>query len=375
MRWFTTMLMAALAAAPALGQQRLPDLIKNAETYRDVQRQSDDWRWQRLDETVRRSGFRGELLVDSKGATVLHRGYGAPPAPGAPSGAKLRDAMWRWASVSKQVVAVIVMQEVAAGRIDLEAPLTRYLPGFRGSSGDAVTVRQLLRHESGLPDPNDDATAFTPAFRGSYDPLTGLCAGAPRDKPGATFHYNNCDYMVAGKLLETVTGKSLEMLVRERIARRLGLPGLRFARAGEVGQKGYINGKPKEAINLPAFGGAGALLGRAQELIRFDRAMLDGTLLPPAARDQMWDGQPRLGFAALGQWAFAAPLRGCAAPMRIIERRGQIGGVQVRNFILPGSDLSLVAFSDSGGTDFGEVWQGKGLSYELLSASACGGKP
>ena len=60
-----------------------------------------------------------------------------------------------------------------------------------------------------------------------------------------------------------------------------------------------------------------------------------------------------------------------SAPVAIVERRGQIGGVQVRNFLLPASGRALVMFTPREATDFGEVWQGKGLTYRLASQAFC----
>jgi D-alanyl-D-alanine carboxypeptidase len=64
-------------------------------------------------------------------------------------------------------------------------------------------------------------------------------------------------------------------------------------------------------------------------------------------------------------------LKGCPTPVRIIERRGAIGGVQVRNFILPDADVVVIAFTNRDDFDFGEIWQGKGFAFDLLSAAAC----
>jgi D-alanyl-D-alanine carboxypeptidase len=85
----------------------------------------------------------------------------------------------------------------------------------------------------------------------------------------------------------------------------------------------------------------------------------------------MWTGDPQLGAAALGQWRYDVPLRDCPAPVSIVERRGQIGGVQIRNYILPDSGKALVLFTRRGDFEFGEVWQGKGFAYEALSAVGC----
>lgn len=298
---------------------------------------------------------------------------------------------WRWASVTKQVIAVLVMQEAARGKIDLDKPVARYLPAFVSPNAKRITVRQLLRHQTGLPNPDDTpANAegvpafYTPGFTGSRDPLTGYCAGPVKGKPGEEWAYNNCDYMVAGALLEAVTGKSWQELVRERLRKPFNAlhtanpanPLIGMSRISAVPPSpevwpGAVAGKPEPAYDLASFGAAGAMSGTVGDLLAFDIYLAAGSFLPPQAMTELWDGQPELGYLALGQWAFEAQLAGCPAPVRIIERRGAIGGVQVRNFILPESEIALAMFTDSAEFDFGEIWQGAGFSHEMLSLAAC----
>lgn len=310
-------------------------------------------------------------IVVSIGGTVIHRQKTDIAQQKAPY-------LWRWASVTKQIVATLVLQEVAAGRVDLDQPVARYLPGFKSANAGLVTVRQLLRHQSGLPNPDDTAATpqsvpayDAPGYRGSRDPLTGYCAGPVKGAPGGNWEYNNCDYIVAGALLEAVTGKSWQALVQERIAGPLGLKTLGAFPTTKPTVSGTIDGKPEAGFDLTAYGASGGLFGSAEDLWKFDRALMTGKLLPDAARAQMWDGQPQLGSIALGQWVFSVRLKGCAKPVRIVERRGAIGGVEVRNFILPDADVIAIVFVDRARFDFGEVWQGKGFSYDLLSAAAC----
>lgn len=310
-------------------------------------------------------------MIVSRGETVIHRQRINIAGQSAPN-------LWRWASVTKQVIATLVLQEVAAGRIDLDQPVARYLPGFKSANAGLVTVRQLLRHQSGLPNPDDTAPTpdgvpgyDAPTYMGSRNPLTGYCAGPVKGAPAGNWEYNNCDYIVAGALLEAVTGKNWQTLVRERIARPLGLKTLGAFPTKKRTVPGTINGKPETGYDLSAFGAAAGLYGSVEDLWKFDRALLTGKLLPYAARAQMWDGQPQLGAIALGQWVFSVPLIGCAKPVLIVERRGAIGGVEVRNFILPDADVVAIVFVNRSGFDFGEVWQGKGFSYDLLSAAAC----
>jgi D-alanyl-D-alanine carboxypeptidase len=289
-----------------------------------------------------------------------------------------RDDLWRWASVTKQVTAVLIMQEVAAGRVDLDAPITRYLPRFAGPTGSRITVRQLLRHQSGLPNPDDTpvgkgglAGYYLPGWKGNRDPLTGYCAGPAKAEPGSNWTYNNCDYIVAGALLEAVKGKPWASIVNEHIAQPLGLKSLRVSAPRGTRVPGYIKDDVEPKIDFSAFGAAGNLFGTTRDLLAFDRALMTGKLLPPAQLAELWDGQPNLGFIALGQWAFGAELKGCAVPTKVVERRGAIGGVEVRNFILPDKDVVVIAFTNRAGFDFGEIWQGKGFSYGLLSEAAC----
>ena len=308
--------------------------------------------------------FSGQFGMSAPGSGVMitapRLAAGGPPP------------LWRWASVTKQVTAILVMQEVAAGRIALDQPVARYLPAFASANAGAMTVRQLLQHRSGLPNTDAaDGAYHRPGFAGSRDPLTGYCAGPVTGAPGGSWSYNNCDYIVAGALLRSVTGKPWKQLVQDRIARPLGLKTLGAFPARRLTRPGFNNGRPEPVIDLATYGAAGGLFGSAHDLLALDDALIAGRLLPKAQLAEMWDGNPELGFIALGQWSFTAPLKGCAKPVWIVERRGAIGGVQVRNFILPDLKTSVVAFTDRGEFDFGEIWQGSGFGFDLLSLAAC----
>ncbi len=284
------------------------------------------------------------------------------------------DFVFRWASVTKQVTAVMIMQEVVKGRIVLDEPVARYLPGFASNNATTMTVRQLLRHQSGLPNPDNTPTGpdgmasyYMTDYKGNRSALTGYCAGPVTGTPGGQWSYNNCDYVVAGALLEKVTGKKWDRFVKERIARPLKLKSLLVLKDGE--NPDAVQGEPPIAFS--AFGSAGALAGSPEDLILFDRALMNGRLLPRAQLAELWDGQPELGFIALGQWVFSVPLEGCDAPVKIVERRGGIGKMQVRNFILPEKKVAAAVFVEGPNFDFGEVWQGSGFSYDMLSMAAC----
>ena len=141
-----------------------------------------------------------------------------------------------------------------------------------------------------------------------------------------------------------------------------------MARSGEVGVPGFVGGKPEPAFQLASWGAAGGLIGTARAVFDFDRSLMTGKLLPPAALAELWKPEGNGSYQALGQWVFPGKLKGCAAAKRIVQRDGEIYGVQARNFILPDDDLVVIVFTNRSSDDFaiGEVWEGKGFAYDLL---------
>lgn len=325
----------------------------------------------RVERVVTGSGFAGNYAV-AVGARRIAGGSVGESAPGVPF---VYDSVFPWASVTKQVVATMVMSEVADGRIALDAPASRYMAELRAGPR-SPTVRELLQHRSGLRNPDDspkDAGGEPSFYTGGP---TGIewCLGS-RGTPGGTWRYNNCDYLLLGGILERVRRRPLGELLAARVLSPTGIR-MRFAAAEPDGSPDgdWAGGlTPAERLALTRYGSAGSLVGTAEDMLAFDAALLSGALLPERERAELWRGDPKLGYQALGQWSFTAQLAGCAGPVRIVERRGAIGRFQVRNLIAPDQGLAAVMLTNRGEDqlDFGEIWQGKGLSHDLLAAALC----
>lgn len=279
---------------------------------------------------------------------------------------------WRWASVSKMVTAILVLQQVDEGRLALDAAVGAYLPGFR-VNGDRITIRQLLSHTSGLanPDTTPDANADgMPDFYQAAGDWRPVCEAAPLAEPGAGFAYNNCDYLVLGDVLEAVSGQTYAELLRTRLAEPLSLTPIGVPSGARV--EAIEDGVAEPSIDPASWGPGGGVYGTTEDLLKIDRALMEGQLISEASRTEMWKGDPTSGFAALSVWSYSPNLGACLGQTRLIERYGEIGGVQVRNFLLPDKGLALSVYSNDGATDFGEVWRGAGLSIDLIRAAACG---
>ena len=311
-----------------------------------------------VDQVAVRYHLAGEVLVAKGDRVLLDKGYGTL-APGG-GAAHQPSARWRLASITKQVTAALIVRSRAAspsGLQSLDVPMGKVSEG-------AVSLRQYLTHHTGLANPDATTPGLdgVPSFYLSPKPRLEYCLSRPT-VPGAAFAYNNCDYLVAASFMSPAGEDDLAWPA-----------GMTMARPGETGVPGFVAGKPEPRYELASFGAAGGLIGTAGAVFRFDRLLMTGTLLSSAALAELWKPEGGRSYQALGQWVFPTTLKECASPRRIVQRDGEIGGVQTRNYILPDDDLVVVVFTNRSADDFpiGEIWQGKGFAYDLLSAAACG---
>ncbi len=321
--------------------------------------------------------FSGVVIAGEKGETLFATALGLADRETGRS-LSLYDS-WRWGSIAKMAAAILVLQEVEGGRLALDKTLAEQAPEFQGHPAGKATLRQLLQHTSGIANvdrgPADAAGVPLPfsADAGVRTDAFEACAGPAEGAPGARFDYNNCDYIVLGRLLETKTGKTFRELFRERIAEPAGMRGADVAPGRcEESVKGYETAdKAEPPVNPGAYGAAGALCGPPRALQAFAAAAMAGKLIGQPMRAEMRKSDPALGYAGLGVWSYEAPLDGCAAPTALVERRGAIGGVEVRLLMAPAIERSLVIFSNRADVPLGELWAGEGLTYALASAAFC----
>lgn len=130
------------------------------------------------------------------------------------------NSIFDLASLTKVYTAILTLQLVDAGKVDLHAPVQRYLSDFTGPGKDKVTVAMLLAHTGALP-VGAKVTGFaTNAQRWKSVMTTPLVKGGV---PGTTFRYSSVGLMVLGRLVEKLTGKTLDRALRDTITTPLGL--------------------------------------------------------------------------------------------------------------------------------------------------------
>jgi D-alanyl-D-alanine carboxypeptidase len=214
---------------------------------------------------------------------------------------------FRAGSVTKVFTAATVLQLAAERRIDLDRTARSYLPELIPAAYEAVTVRQLLNHTSGIPAPDfegDDVDDWYENRFDLHDPrdMVRSATSKPREfPPGEQQHYLNIGYTIAGLLIERVTGDTYENQVARRILRPLALRDTSYP-----GSDPRIHGRHNHGYQVfsSADGGeelrdvsvwgatdawaAGDLISTTADLERFTRALFGGRVVRGPLLEEMF---------------------------------------------------------------------------------------
>jgi len=221
------------------------------------------------------------------------------------TGAKVpRNGEVRIGSVTKTFTSVVVLQLVGEGKIRLDDPVETYLPGLlrgQGIDGRHITVRQLLQHTSGLPDYEDDVTddILQRRYLSPRDTLAIALRHKADFAPGTTWGYSNTNYLVAGMIVEKVTGQRLAKAFDTRIIKKIGLRHTYLPAPAETTLRGpHPHGYHKDGPDGPlrdvteidpsSAWAAGAMVSTSSDLTRFfSELMKEGHLLSRPELQQM----------------------------------------------------------------------------------------
>ncbi|MFF7456552.1 serine hydrolase [Kitasatospora sp. NPDC008115] len=292
------------------------------------------------------------------------------------------DGRFRIASVTKTFVATVVLQLVGEGRLGLDDSVESLLPGAV-PGGAAITVRHLLNHTSGLFDYTEDpaigldhATWLREGRWRSWTPQQLLAVAnshPPYFAPGTDWAYANTNYLLAGMIVERVTGRDWRREVERRIIDRLGLNGTSMP-VHATGIRGphahtYLDlpGGPVDVTEMEPseMDAAGVGISTTADLAAFLRALLGGRLLPAPLLAEMLTVAPVSGGAqyGLGISRLTTP---CGD---VWGNNGSTG--RGHNSALYGTPdgRRVVAVSTNGHRDTGQGWP---TSQKLLATAFCG---
>jgi beta-glucosidase-like glycosyl hydrolase/CubicO group peptidase (beta-lactamase class C family) len=241
-----------------------------------------------LDKAVADGAFPGAFAVVGRRDGALAQ-YGAGHLDWAPSPVPDERTLWDLASLTKVVATTsALMQLVEQGRVELDAPVQRYLPNWTGPNKERVTVRRLLTHSSGLP-------AWRPIYKEADSPdiAMGLVYATPLDTlPGVRMVYSDLGAILLGEIVRVVSGERIDAYFAKHVAGPLGMSETSWlpssALLGRIApteidpwRQRHLRGEVHDE-NAFALGGVSAhagLFSTARDLTRFARMCLNrGTL-------------------------------------------------------------------------------------------------
>lgn len=315
---------------------------------------------------AREHDFSGSVLIQQKGRITLERSFGL-----ANRSFRVRNTTstrFRIASITKTFTAVLVLQLAEEGRIDLQQPINRYLPDYRGPGADRITIHQLLNHTSGLENFDQVKSAEEALQHGipqyqlpqSADQLLTRAAGSTlAHDPGTTFDYNNGDYLILGRIIEVQRGQSFADVLRARVLQPLGMRNSGILMQSDVVDSLAVTyfvrpGSTSLSNDLPVYpenwGAAGAMYSTPRDLATFADALFGGRLIKPSSLELML--RPGLDDYGYGAWSYMSKFDD--RTWHVFKRPGLIMGAQAQLYHLVEPDITIILLANTSSTDLDE---------------------
>ncbi|MEZ4861006.1 MAG: serine hydrolase domain-containing protein [Caldilineaceae bacterium] len=238
------------------------------------------------------------LAVIKDGVTMIEKSYGfANLEHGSPA---TSDTVYQIASITKGFTAAAIMLLVADGKLSLDEALDRFRPGLPDPA-NTITIRQLIMHASGIPQwaLDWDCEELT------VDKIDQHAFGRPLNfAPGAQFEYVDTNYNILGMIIHQLTGAPYDAFLHERIFQPLRMNAtchndwravIPNRADGYEREDGRVYRVPRmiwRGINLspsiPANAANGGLLSTLSDLIKWDAALTNGTILSHRQQEELW---------------------------------------------------------------------------------------
>src|ERR1044072_4228224 len=301
--------------------------------------------------------FNGSALVAENGKIIYKGAYGQANMewniPNSP------DTRFRLGSITKQFTATVILQLVEQGKIKLDAKLSDYLPDYRKDTGEKVTIHHLLTHTSGIPSYTSQPDFFQNVSRNPYkvdEFVKKYASGDLEFEPGSKFRYNNSGYFLLGAIIERVTGKPYEQVLKQNIFDPLGMKNTGYDHHDTLIPKratgysktpdGYINAAYLD-MSIPY--AAGSLYSTVEDLYLWDQALYADKVLSAQSKAFMY--KPFLENYAYG-WAITnASFKQNNQPVQMISHDGGINGFSTTIMRFP-NEKNVIVMLDNTGSEY-----------------------
>lgn len=240
--------------------------------------------------------FNGAVLVAEDGKVIFSRGFGYSDMDN-----KIpvkTDTKFRLASVTKQFTAALIMQLVEKGKINLDGKLIEYLPYYRKDIGEKISIRQILSHTAGISNYTNSKSFMEEQTNVKVNPkdfVLKYCSDDLIFEPGTKWEYSNSGYFILGLVIEEITGKPYDEVLRENILEPLQMTNSgveNSSKSYDNYAKGYQNffgdfklSKPIE-MSIPY--AAGSMYSTVEDMLKWDQALYTEKILKKESIETMF---------------------------------------------------------------------------------------
>jgi CubicO group peptidase (beta-lactamase class C family) len=305
--------------------------------------------------------FNGVALVATNGQIDYLAGVGiANRQSGTTINSKTK---FKIASITKTFTAVLILQLYEQGKLDLNATIGRYFPNYKGEAKDKVTIKNLLTYSSGIPNCEGNTGILVYQSPISTDDfIIKYCSGKLEFEPGKQFSYNNGDYIILGKIIEQLTGKSFVQNLQENILLPLSMDNTNMLATKDIvsrlaltyniddSTKVFYNDDPMYIEN---YFSAGAMYSTAEDLLKFDNALFNFKLLNKKTVELMLTPYPELYGVAFGFWVSENKFGNITT--KVANRQGSIWGANANWLHLIDNNKTILIISNTNATNLSEL--------------------
>lgn len=315
----------------------------------------------------------GAAVLVARGDSVLFRGARGLANVEAKTPLKGTD-LFRIGSVTKQMSAAGLLKLVEMGKVSLDDPLTRFVPGY--PNGDAITVLMLLNHTSGIKSYTGMPGYMVDEIRKDLttEQMIAVFKDQPADfPPGAAWAYNNSGYVLVGAVIEAASGMDWHAWLDKALFQPLGMRDTGYGHDPKFNSRqvqGYTEDGdggpiiPMRILSMTQPHAAGAIVSTVDDLLKWNRGLHEGRVLGATYQQMITPA----GVAAPAQYGFGIGA-GTVRANPSLQHNGGIFGFSSSLTYVPGPDITVAVLEND---DFDSAGDSADAIVRKLAAFALG---
>lgn len=322
---------------------------------------------------TKENNFNGTILIQEKDTLLHSKSYGfANKEFQIPNRLNTR---YKIASITKLFTSVLIYQLVEKGQIELDSPIQKHLPAYKGEGSNKVTIHQLLTSTSGIQNLEKSGDIVYEKRLTSQAVLDQYCSGSLEFTPGTKFSYNNADFIILGKILEKIYAQPFKKILNDQLLRPLQMTNtgmLNYQIVDNLAQCYWYNEDVKQLERDPPYYvenyySSGAMYSSVTDLLTFSNSLYKHKILKKETLDILLKPENEIldkDNYASGLWVYKYKVSDKVQHTGA-SRQGNIWGAEAMLLKIFEKDITIIILSNSIGTSgmWDLVWKIKKAIY------------